>query len=446
MDTIAAQATPPGNGGVGIIRVSGSAAQTVAQSVLNKIPRTRFAEYLPFLDANGETIDFGLAIFFKSPHSFTGEDVLEFQGHGGQIVMDLLLKRVLDLGVRLAEPGEFSKRAFLNDKMDLAQAEAVSDLISASSTSAAKSALRSLNGEFSNTVHQLVEQVIELRMFVESAIDFAEEEIDFLDDDKLIARFTAIESRLKTVFHSAQQGVVLNEGMTVVILGQPNAGKSSLLNRLSQRDSAIVTDIAGTTRDVLREHVQLDGLPLHIVDTAGLREQGDEVEREGMRRAWKEVEKSDRVLYLIDEQKGLTDIDEKLLSEIPASLPVTLLFNKIDYVNKQPESFSFKGYEAIRLSALSGLGLDLLSDHLKKVMGLDTTTEGVFSARRRHLDALERAVDSLELAKQQLVSSRAGELVAEELRLTQGALNEITGEFDNEDLLGRIFSSFCIGK
>ncbi|MDH5544495.1 MAG: tRNA uridine-5-carboxymethylaminomethyl(34) synthesis GTPase MnmE [Gammaproteobacteria bacterium] len=446
MDTIAAQATPPGNGGVGIIRVSGPLVFSIAESVLGKIPAYRFAEYLPFKDDDDSIIDVGLALLFKGPNSFTGEDVLELQAHGGQVVLDMLLERVVGLGARIAEPGEFSKRAFLNDKIDLAQAEAVADLISATSSSAARSAIRSLSGEFSSAIHDLVEQVISLRLYIESAIDFSEEEIDFLGEAELGTKFVRLQEQLELVLENSRQGSFLKEGMAVVILGQPNAGKSSLLNALARKEAAIVTDIAGTTRDVLRENIQLDGLPLHIIDTAGLREVGDVVEQEGIRRAWLEVEKADRVLYMIDDVKGISDLDRTMISTIPPDLPVTLVFNKIDESGSKPEQFRFEQLDALRLSAKTNAGLDLLASYLRASIGMISNPEGLFLARRRHLDALQRANISLDIAYEHCVLQKAGELAAEDLRVTQGALNEITGEFDNEDLLGRIFSSFCIGK
>lgn len=446
-DTIAAQATPPGRGGVGIIRVSGPLATSVAQAVLGQIPPARVAKHLPFLDVTAEPIDVGIALLFPSPNSFTGEDVLELQGHGGPVVMDLLLKRVLALGVRLAQPGEFSQRAFLNDKLDLAQTEAIADLINSSTEAAARSALRSLNGEFSRRIAALLERVIHLRMYVEAAIDFPEEEIDFLADRSVLERLDGVLGSLEQVRNAARQGCVLQEGMSVVILGQPNAGKSSLLNQLAGRDTAIVTDIPGTTRDVLRERIHLDGMPLHIVDTAGLREAADAVEAEGIRRAWKEVEKADRVLLVVDDASGISPADQAILQNLPDTAAVTVVRNKVDQSGREAGvAHSVAGRTEILLSAKTGEGIDALREHLKICMGYSGVTEGLFTARRRHLEALDHALLAVHRGRDLLVSRHAGELLAEELRYAQTALNEITGQFDNEALLGRIFSSFCIGK
>lgn len=445
IETIAAIATPPGRGGVGIVRVSGPKCREIADNVLGKCPSPRHADYLPFRSADGETIDTGIALYFQKPHSFTGEDVLELQAHGGPVVLDLLLQRVLQLGARMARSGEFSEQAFLNDKMDLAQAEAVADLIEADSAAAAQAAVRSLQGEFSRTVHDLVENIIELRLFVEAALDFPEEEIDFISDGRIAAKLGQIDTALDGVFRSARQGCLLREGMTLVIAGRPNAGKSSLLNQLAGRESAIVTDIPGTTRDVLREHIQIDGLPLHIIDTAGLRESDDPVEQEGVRRAWKEIEQADRLLLVLDDQNRDDDhlgIEDRM----PPQLGITRVFNKIDITGREAEIRVTDQGVQISLSAKTGNGLELLREHLKTSMGYVQSTEGRFSARRRHLDALEQARDHLAIARHNLEDLQAGELLAEELRQAQEALNQITGEFTSDDLLGRIFSSFCIGK
>ncbi|OCG59360.1 tRNA uridine-5-carboxymethylaminomethyl(34) synthesis GTPase MnmE [Gilliamella apicola] len=451
LDTIVAQATPPGRGGVGILRISGSQARAVAQSILGKLPKPRHADYLPFLASDGSTLDEGIALFFPNPHSFTGEDVLELQGHGGPVILDLLLKRVLEVpNVRIAHPGEFSERAFLNDKLDLAQAEAIADLIDASSEQAAKSAISSLQGVFSKKVNTLVESLIHLRIFTEAAIDFPEEEIDFLSDGKIEAQLNEVITRLAEVRQEAKQGTLLREGMKVVIAGRPNAGKSSLLNALAGRDAAIVTDIAGTTRDVLREHIHIDGMPLHIIDTAGLREASDEVERIGIERAWQEIEQADRVLFMVDSTTTIESNPEKLWPEfierLPKNLPVTVIRNKADLTGESLGYSEANGYSQIQLSARTGEGIELLRDHLKQAMGYTSSTEGGFLARRRHLQALEKAAQHLNNGKHQLVVFHAGELLAEELRLAQEALSEITGEFTSNDLLGRIFSSFCIGK
>ena len=450
-ETIVAQATAPGRGGIGILRVSGPLAIEVAQAVLGKCPKPRMADYLPFKDADGTVLDQGIALYFKSPNSFTGEDVLELQGHGGQVVLDLLLKRILQIdGIRLARPGEFSEQAFLNDKLDLAQAEAIADLIDATSEQAARSALKSLQGEFSKKVNELVESVIYLRTYVEASIDFPDEEIDFLADGKIEANLRGIINQLEDVRSEAKQGSILREGMKVVIAGRPNAGKSSLLNALAGREAAIVTDIAGTTRDVLREHIHIDGMPLHIIDTAGLREASDEVERIGIARAWEEIVQADQVLLMIDstEQK----VDEfkaewaEFLAKLPPNMPVTVIRNKVD-LSGEPEGLEqLENFTLIRLSAQTKVGVDLLRDHLKKSMGYQSSTEGGFLARRRHLQALEEAAEHLARGHVQLTQFFAGELLAEELRMVQNALSEITGQFTSDDLLGNIFSSFCIGK
>jgi tRNA modification GTPase len=446
-DTIAAQATPPGRGGVGIIRVSGPRAGAVARAVLGRLPPPRLAEYLPFRDRDGDVLDMGLALYFPAPHSFTGEDVLELQGHGGPVVMDLLLRRVLAEGVRPARPGEFSERAFLNDKIDLAQAEAIADLIDSASEQAARSALRSLQGEFSQRVHALVESLVQLRMYVEAAIDFPEEEIDFLADGHVLGELDGLAARLDGVLDAARQGSLLREGMTVVIAGQPNAGKSSLLNALAGRESAIVTEIPGTTRDILREHILLDGMPLHVIDTAGLRESEDRVEREGIRRAWEAIGQADRVLLVVDDRTGVTAADEAILARLPRGPALTVVRNKIDLSGGAAGAGEERGAPVVRLSASSGEGIEALRRHLEQGMGFSASAgEGGFMARRRHLEALATARAALARGRVQLAEARAGELLAEELRLAQDTLAEITGAFGSEDLLGRIFASFCIGK
>lgn len=450
-DTIVAQATPPGRGGVGILRISGPQARDVAQAVLGKRPEPRYAHYLPFRDENGAPLDQGIALWFPGPHSFTGEDVLELQGHGGPVILDLLLKRILTLPrMRIARPGEFSERAFLNDKLNLTQAEAIADLIDASSEQAARSALHSLQGVFSSRVNQLVEALTHLRIYVEAAIDFPDEEIDFLSDGNIVSQLNGVITDLNNVRASARQGSLLREGMKVVIAGRPNAGKSSLLNALAGREAAIVTDIAGTTRDILREHIHIDGMPLHIIDTAGLRNARDEVERIGIARAWQEIEQADRVLFMVDgtttDAINPTDIWPEFIARLPATLPITVVRNKADMTGEMLGITEVNGYLLIRLSARTGDGVDLLRDHLKHSMGFETHMEGGFLARRRHLQALEQAATHLDQGKAQLLNARAGELLAEELRLAQQRLSEITGEFTSDDLLGRIFSSFCIGK
>ncbi|MEH0700495.1 tRNA uridine-5-carboxymethylaminomethyl(34) synthesis GTPase MnmE [Vibrio owensii] len=450
-DTIVAQATAPGRGGVGIIRVSGPKANQVALEVTGKTLKPRYAEYLPFQAEDGTVLDQGIALYFPNPHSFTGEDVLELQGHGGPVVMDMLIKRILGIdGVRAARPGEFSERAFLNDKMDLTQAEAIADLIDASSEEAAKSALQSLQGQFSQRIQTLVESLIHLRIYVEAAIDFPEEEIDFLADGKVSGDLQTIIDNLDAVRKEANQGAIMREGMKVVIAGRPNAGKSSLLNALSGKESAIVTDIAGTTRDVLREHIHIDGMPLHIIDTAGLRDASDEVEKIGIERAWDEIAQADRVLFMVDgtttDATDPKDIWPDFVDRLPSSIGMTVIRNKADQTGEDMGICHVNDPTLIRLSAKTGAGVDALRTHLKECMGFSGNTEGGFMARRRHLDALERAAQHLQIGQEQLEGYMAGEILAEELRITQQHLNEITGEFSSDDLLGRIFSSFCIGK
>ena len=449
-DTICALATPPGRGGVGIIRVSGSGAVDIAKAVLGYTPQVRNAHYGPFLDADQQPLDEGIALFFANPHSFTGEDVLELQGHGGPVILDLLLQRVMALGARLARPGEFSERAFLNDKLDLAQAEAIADLIDASSSEAARSAVRSLQGAFSKEIHSLVEQLISLRIYVEASIDFPEEEIDFLSDGKVQSDLAAIIGQLDRVTEAANQGSLMRDGMTVVIAGRPNAGKSSLLNALAGNERAIVTDIAGTTRDVLREHIHIDGMPLHIIDTAGLRDTPDAVERIGVERAWQEIEQADRVLLMVDasetEATDPAQLWPDFVHRLPANAAITVVRNKIDITEESPGLSTEQLQPVIRLSVRDQIGLDALRLHLKQLMGYESAREGGFIARRRHLEALHQAQAFLQSGEAQLLGAAAGELLAEDLRLAQNALNEITGEFTSDDLLGRIFSSFCIGK
>ena len=450
-DTIAAQATATGRAGVGIIRVSGPAAATVAKALLGKVPAPRKADYLPFRDSDNQVLDQGIALYFPGPNSFTGEDVLELQGHGGPVLLDLLLQRILTLpGVRIARPGEFSERAFLNDKLDLTQAEAIADLIDASSAQAARSAMQSLQGEFSKKIHALVEKVIYLRMYVEAAIDFPDEEIDFLSDGKVAHDLADIIQDLTQVQKQATQGSILREGMKVVIAGRPNAGKSSLLNALAGREAAIVTDIAGTTRDVLREHIHIDGMPLHIIDTAGLRDATDKVEQIGIERAWQEILQADRVLFMVDSTTTAAtspaEIWPEFVERLPSTLGLTVIRNKTDLTGETVGADLSGATPVFRLSAKDNQGIDALREHLKACMGFESNMEGSFIARRRHLDALERALEHLQIGEIQLHNHLAGEILAEELRITQQHLNEITGEFSSDDLLGRIFSSFCIGK
>ena len=444
VDTIAAIATPPGQGGVGIVRVSGSLAKHIAQSILGHCPKPRIAEYLTFNDDKGNVIDKGIALYFKQPNSFTGEDVLELHGHGGQVVLDLLLQQTLKHGARVARAGEFSERAFINEKIDLAQAEAIADLIAAESEDAARAAIRSLKGEFSSGIHALVEQLIQLRMYVEAALDFPDEEIDFLADKAVADTLSTINTQVASVFESARQGCLLKEGMTVVIAGKPNAGKSSLLNQLAESESAIVTDIPGTTRDVLREHIQIDGLPLHVIDTAGLRESEDVIEQEGVKRAWKEIEQCDRLLYVIDSQTKEVFPDD-ICKQIPEDTGISVVFNKTDLSGEENRINNKDKYTEIYLSAGSGEGIELLRQHLKQCMGYERHTEGQFIARRRHITAINNASGHLTKAEQCL-NNNSGELLAEELKLAQHELSSITGEFSSDDLLGRIFADFCIGK
>lgn len=455
-DTIAAIATASGRGGVGIVRLSGEKAKSIGESISQKTLTPRYAHYGDFTDPQSQhIIDQGLCLYFPNPHSFTGEDVVEFHGHGGAIVLDQLLKVILAQGVRLANPGEFSERAFLNDKIDLTQAEAIADLIDATSEQAMRNALNSLQGAFSNKVNQLVEQLTALRIYVEAAIDFPEEEIDFLSDGKIQQDLDNLVKQLNQVFAEAKQGVLIREGIKVVIAGKPNAGKSSLLNALAGRESAIVTHIAGTTRDVLREHIHLDGMPLHIVDTAGLRDSDDIVEQIGIERAWQEITQADRLLLLIDQSSTPSieaAIDEFIHENMDKSLDqskISVICNKIDQTELLPQKQQYKHkhdtISIIYLSAKTSSGIGLLVEHLKDVMGYNNTVEGGFTARRRHIDALERAKQQLLHGVSQLQHS-AGELLAEDLRLCQQFLGEITGDVCADDLLGKIFSSFCIGK
>lgn len=450
-DTIAAIATPPGFGGVGIVRLSGPTVPALAVALLGRLPAPRQATHARFRDAGGAVLDAGLALYFPAPHSFTGEHVLELQGHGGPVVLDLVLARCYGLGARPARPGEFSERAFLNGKLDLAQAEAVADLIASGSAAAARAAMASLQGVFSDRVTALTEAVIALRVHVEAAIDFPEEEVDFLADPEIGARLSALREQLAALRASAGQGRVLRDGFTVVIAGPPNAGKSSLLNALSGEETAIVSAQAGTTRDILRSQIVIDGLPLHVIDTAGLRASGDSIEQEGIRRARAAVAGADRVLLMQDHSRlppGPLPVAAELLQahDLPPDLPVSLLYNKID-LSGGPAGL-WDGAAAvphIGLAVTTGVGLDALRAHLKACAGYSAGA-GVFSARRRHLDALARAARHLALAETRLHHDRAGELAAEELRLVQDALGEITGAFTSDDLLGRIFASFCIGK
>ena len=437
-DSIAAIATAPGAAGIGIIRISGPAALDLQRDLIGQQLAPNQARYLPVIDSDGEVLDHAVVLYFTAPHSFTGEHVLELQGHGGPVVMQMLLQRVLALGVRPAGPGEFSQRAFLNNKLDLAQAEAISDLINASTESAARAATRSLAGEFSDKVSQLLKDLTELRVFVEGAIDFPTDEIDFLGEAALDQKLAGLTRSLNTLTIAAKNGAALRDGLTLAIVGPPNAGKSSLLNALSGRDSAIVTDIPGTTRDVLREQIHIDGVPVHLVDTAGLRDSDDTVEREGIRRALSAVDSADHVLVMVDDSDG----DSALPTLPESSPPQTLIRNKIDQSGAQANEID----EVIWLSVKTGQGLELLRQRLLKLAGASPGQGGQFSARTRHLNALDRVAEHLGQATALLGDHLPAELLAEELRLAQNCLSDITGEFLPDDLLGEIFSSFCIGK
>ena len=445
-ETIVATATPPGRGGVAIVRVSGPLVKKIADNILGMIPQPRYATYTDFLDYDQSTIDVGIGLFFPAPHSFTGEDVLELHGHGGPAMIDCLLKRIVSLGARFAKPGEFTERAFLNDKMDLVQAEAIADLINASSEQAARSALRSLQGDFSKKINELVTAVIHLRIFVEAAIDFAEEEIDFLADKQITIDLANIIHSLDLILSVAKQGSLLRDGITAVIAGQPNVGKSSLLNSLSGKEVAIVTDIPGTTRDLLREYIVIDGMPVHMIDTAGLRQSDDVVEQEGIRRAKNEIARADIILFVIDASCEKIPELNTFIENIPDQAAIITVRNKIDLLQEPASLVENNNQFLISLSVKSGDGIDLLKNQIKACAGYQTTSANVFSARQRHLDALMRAKTFLLIGQQQLQNQRAGELLAEDLRQAQLALNEITGEFTSDDLLGKIFSSFCIGK
>lgn len=440
-DTIAAIATPSGRGGVGIIRVSGPRVNYISEHILGKLPEPFKASHRIFKDNQQLILDDGVALYFPEPNSFTGEDVLELQGHGGQIVMDMLMERCLELGARVAKPGEFSERAFLNDKLDLTQAEAIADLIDSGSEQAARSALRSLQGDFSKAINLLLIKMIEMRVYVEAALDFPEEEIDFLADKSVMLRMKGIKDQLAEITAKATQGSLLRNGLNLVIIGEPNAGKSSLLNVLSGNDSAIVTDIAGTTRDVLHESINLDGMPLHLIDTAGLRDSDDIVEKIGIDRAWQAVNKADMALLLLDNPQAVTNSD-KIIRNLPEALPLIVVQNKIDIDKTEAGKREGKVY----ISAKFNLGIDTLKEELKQRMGYQNNGEDIFIARRRHLRALENTRQIVNNAEIQLLEFNAGELMAEELRLAQDELGQITGKFTSDDLLGEIFSSFCIGK
>lgn len=445
-DTIAAIATPPGTGGIGVVRISGPHVRSICEQLIGTLPCPRHAGLARFTNSTGAPIDHGIALYFPGPSSFTGEDVLELQGHGGPVVMELLLQRSLQLGARIAKPGEFTERAFLNDKLDLAQAEAVADLIESTTARSARLALRTLTGVFSDLVQGLVARVIDVRIFIEATLDFPDDDLDDLDRTGLLRQLPELLTIAEGILARAHQGRLLRDGMKLVIAGAPNAGKSSLLNALSGSDAAIVTHLPGTTRDVLRERISIDGMPIHIADTAGLRPTDDPVEREGVRRANAEIQLADHLLWLYDAHafpEGLASPPPNL----PASVPVTLIRNKIDLLGEEPSlRKSESGHIQIALSASSGFGIDRLRSHLKSSAGLGDASDGEFLARERHVDALIRSIEHLRQADENHRIGQPPELIAEELRLAQQHLGEITGAFTPDDLLGRIFSNFCIGK
>jgi len=442
-DTIAAVATAPGRAGIGVVRVSGPAVRAIIAGILGRVPKPRAATLCDFRDATGGTLDRGLALFFPAPHSYTGEEVLELHGHGGPTVLQLVLRRCLDLGARPAQPGEFTRRAFLNDKLDLAQAESVADLIDASSEAAARGAMRSLAGEFSARIGHLVGALIELRALVEATLDFPDEEIDFLERGDAFKRLARLRAELAEVQRAAEQGRILREGARCVLIGQPNVGKSSLLNRLAGDEVAIVTEIPGTTRDPLRHELVIDGVPVHVIDTAGLRESEEPVEKIGIERAWREIGQADVALMVVDVTLGMADADRAILAKLPKKVKKLFIFNKIDLSGEPPSARELEGRVEIRVSAKSGAGVELLRTNILQSVGWRPAEEAQFMARERHLRALQQADAALARAAGE---AKAIELFAEELRLAQQALGEITGQFSADDLLGEIFSRFCIGK
>jgi tRNA modification GTPase len=444
-DTIVAAATPPGVGGIGIVRISGPDVPALAKTLLGNLPPPRVATFTEFRDGAGAALDQGVALYFPEPGSFTGEAVLELHGHGGPVVMSLLIGAAVSLGARQAEPGEFSKRAFLNDKIDLAQAEAIADLIGSGTSQAARAALRSLSGAFSAAVNALQEQLTKLRVHVEAAIDFPEDEVDFLSDKQLRARIDECDAAFKTLKEQARAGKVLRDGYRVIIVGQPNVGKSSLLNLLSGQEAAIVTELAGTTRDILREQIDIDGLLVELIDTAGLRDNPDQIEAEGIRRAREAIKNADAVLWIQDasEKQGQSWAD--LGEDLPADVPLICVRNKIDLTDEQPGLRDGKP-AGVNISARTAAGILDLKARIRELAGHKDLGEGAFTARRRHIDALTRANAHFQTGRKALDEAKAGELLAEELRLAQAALGEITGALTSDELLGKIFSGFCIGK
>ncbi|MEZ5570619.1 MAG: tRNA uridine-5-carboxymethylaminomethyl(34) synthesis GTPase MnmE [Halioglobus sp.] len=451
-ETIVAIATASGTGGIGIVRLSGPNALNIGSTITRQNLKPRHAHYCAFRDKDDNPLDSGICLYFPAPNSFTGEDIVELQAHGGPLILDIIQREACNLGARQAQPGEFSQRAFLNGKIDLTQAEAIADLINSATEQAALNATRSLQGVFSRKIDVLMDQVTQLRVYVEAAIDFPEEEIDFINNGEVSEKLGAIVKEVDDILREAHQGALIQEGMKVVIAGKPNAGKSSLLNALSGQETAIVTPYEGTTRDVLKTQIQIEGMPLHIVDTAGLRDSEDIIEQEGIRRAQLEIETADRILLVVDASThttiGFGDESEWLTQYLqPArKIPVTIVANKCDLTNQPPDVRELDDFSVVHLSAKTGSGLDVLRDHLKMSMGYRGSGEGRFSARRRHLLSLEKAKEFLLSAQQQLKGASAGELIAEDLRLCQQSLGEITGAISSDELLGEIFSSFCIGK
>lgn len=447
-DTIVAIATPQGNGGIGIIRISGIDALQIAQKLTKKELEPRYATFCNFYNDQETIIDHGIAIYFKAPFSYTGEDVIEIQAHGNPFVLNLIIKAALNYGARMAKAGEFTERAYMNNKLDLAQAEAVSDIINASSEIAAKSASKSLQGDFSKEINTLLEKLIYLRMYVEASIDFPEEEINFLEDQKIHSSLKEIYSTILEVKNSCEQGAILAEGITLILVGKPNAGKSSLLNALAGKESAIVTEIAGTTRDIVKEHIQINGVPMHIIDTAGLRNSDDLIENKGIKRALTKIQEADQILFVTDDYTNskvkFSDIKEiipEFYEQIPKDINITYIHNKIDLLQDIPQNQD----NHIYISAGNNIGIDKLKKHILKNVGYTNQNESIYTARERHVTAINKAFEHIELAKEQL-NLRNGELIAEELLIVQEYLNSITGEFSSDDLLGEIFSSFCIGK